>query len=217
MAGITKQTAATLWANDYKLQDKEGETWKPVIGYESIYEVSNLGRVKSLERKVPCDENRFKIVKSKIMFYEESKGYLRVKLCRDNKSKKFFVHRLVLSSFGKRIEGKDFVNHINGIKTDNRFENLEWCTTSENLKHAYSIGLAETFKGINHVNHKLTDNEVLEIYQLKNQGKTQQQISDKYNISRSNISLILSGKAWAHLYNHFLRGVDKECLIYITE
>ena len=70
-----------------------------------------------------------------------SKGYLRVSLLSENKSKKYLVHRLVAECFIPNIEDKPQVNHINGIKTDNRIDNLEWCNNSENVKHGYRTGL----------------------------------------------------------------------------
>jgi hypothetical protein len=71
----------------------------------------------------------------------DNKGYKRIILRIDGHKKNHFVHRLVAMTFLEKVEGKNFVNHINGIKTDNRLENLEWCTISENTKHAYDIGI----------------------------------------------------------------------------
>ena len=68
-------------------------------------------------------------------------GYLRVSLSNKNKFKKYLIHRLVAESFIENTENKPFVNHINGNKSDNRLENLEWCNNSENMIHAYKIGL----------------------------------------------------------------------------
>ena len=109
------------------------EIWRKVFGLED-YLVSNLGRVKSLKY------GREKILKLLIsttgypIIYIWEKPYNR-------KKKVHKVHRLVLSSFTDSSEHKEEVNHKNGIKTDNRLENLEWCTRSENMLHAYKIGL----------------------------------------------------------------------------
>ena len=103
------------------------EIWKPVVGYEGLYEVSNLGRVKSLPRK-KCKGN---ILKPHI-----NKGYEYVHLCKNGKSYYAKVHRVVAEAFLQTIPNKNHVNHIDGNKTNNAVSNLEWCTATENLKHA---------------------------------------------------------------------------------
>lgn len=113
----------------------ETEIWKPVVGYEGLYEVSNLGRVKSLGRKWWLWHWRWfiwRIRKNKI-----NKNWY-VQICLSNKPKKqyFYVHRLIAFSFIENMDiSKIDINHINWIKTDNRVDNLEWCTKSENQQH----------------------------------------------------------------------------------
>lgn len=104
------------------------EVWKDIKGYESLYQVSNFGRVKSLL----SDKER--ILKSS----KNTQGYLKVNLCIDGLSITKKVHRLVCEAFLPNLENKRTVNHKNGIRSDNRLENLEWATDSENNKHAYN-------------------------------------------------------------------------------
>lgn len=116
------------------------EVWKDIKGYENSYQVSNLGRIKSLGNK----SNHKKEI---ILKQANVMKYQCVSLRKNNKAKMFKVHRLVAQAFIPNPENKKQVNHISGIKTDNRVCNLEWCTSSENLKHAFKKGLKKQKKG----------------------------------------------------------------------
>lgn len=116
------------------------EIWKDVIGYEGIYQVSNLGRVKSLSRVVKKWDGH-RTINSIILKQSLLVGYPSVMVSVNNISKRIKAHRIVAIAFIPNPENKPCVNHINGIKTDNRVENLEWCTHSENQIHAFKTGL----------------------------------------------------------------------------
>lgn len=107
--------------------------WKTVVGYEGLYEVNELGQVRSLPRYT----TKGRILK---IYTNKHNGYQYVCLCKNNKSVTRRLHRVVMEAFfGKRDELQ--INHINGIKNDNRLVNLEYCTQSENMRHAYDMGL----------------------------------------------------------------------------
>lgn len=122
------------------------EVWKDISGYEGYYQVSNLGRIKSLERfciNAPNNVSGFIKNEKVLVLNPRNDGYPATTFKSSGKFKTFRVHRLVASAFIPNPHGKKNVNHINGIKTDNRVENLEWATHSENNKHAYRTGLAK--------------------------------------------------------------------------
>lgn len=118
------------------------EIWKDITGYEGYYQVSDRGRVKRLSRYV--DRHAYGIVHKK--FYKEhilkptvSRGYYVVSLCKNCKVKTQQIHRLVASAFISNPQRKEQVNHKNGIRNDNRVENLEWVTNTENQRHSFQV------------------------------------------------------------------------------
>lgn len=129
------------------LEKLNNEIWLDLKDYEGIYQVSNFGRVKVLPRIIEIYNSRIKKyilypIKEKIFKQSlDSNGYPGVCLTKNKKELFRTVHRLVALTFIPNPENKKEVNHINGIKTDNRFENLEWNTTSENQIHSYENGL----------------------------------------------------------------------------
>ena len=120
----------------YRMIKNITEIWKDITGYEGIYQISNLGRVRSLDR-VLIDKNGKKFSKKgSIRKISKSKGYSVIGLSKDNKQKMHLVHRLVAETFipNCRIEA-DVVNHIDGDKSNNSVTNLEWMTQSENMSY----------------------------------------------------------------------------------
>jgi len=171
------------------------EIWKNIEGYDGDYQVSNFGRVKSFKKYRGKDEKILKQLK-------HIKGYLQIQLSRQTLK----VHRLVLETFNP-IENMENlqVNHINGIKSNNILENLEWCTPSENMKHAFKIGL-ENNQGTNHPQSILTDTDVIKIRKLlennnyKRCGLTLEDIGKLFGVSKSTIvNIKYNKKYWSHI------------------
>lgn len=115
------------------------EEWKEIPQWEGYYMVSSFGRVKSLERKLKC-LNGVRIAKGRLMaIRKDRKGYLRVMLSKDSKSKNCQVHRLVGITFLGNPFNKPRINHLKGVKHDNRVSELEWATASEDELHSYRV------------------------------------------------------------------------------
>lgn len=176
------------------------EIWKDIEGYEGFFMVSNQGRVKSLDRVIEHPNHGLCLIKGKLRRLPISdKGYHKVGLNKDGKTKKFAVHRLVAQAFIPNPESKPQVNHIDGVKTNNNVSNLEWVTNYENAYHAIDIGLHNN-KGARNGNSKLNKEDVIAIRTLYSKGRyTLRDISSLFNVHNSTISEIVNYVSWKHI------------------
>ena len=129
------------------------ELWRPFPRGNGCYEASTFGRIRSVDR-LTTRRNRWEgdfhcQVRGRVLSpWKDSGGYLVVYLCGDGRREAINVHRLIADAFCEHSAGREFINHKNGDKFDNRPENLEWCTRSENIVHAQETGLMKTRKPI---------------------------------------------------------------------
>lgn len=190
----------------------EGEVWKTYPSNE-FYEISSLGRVRSNCNRALRSGHKF--WQGKIIAQHSSKknvvGYLRVKMSGINSP--VAVHRAVAETFIPNPEGKPQVNHINGVKTDNKVENLEWVTAKENTNHADATGLR------NHPTGEFRDDVVyngdivrkilnLYFYDLK----TYKEIESVTGVIKEYVALIVKGKRWVEVFNTFIDADREYCV-----
>ena len=122
------------------------EIWRPIVGYEGLYEVSSYGRVRSLDRYVKCDYEKYRLHKGKVLSPGKDKdGYLSVVLSCNGKHKKIAVHRLVAQAFIPNPDNLPQVNHRDENPSNDNVDNLEWCTAKYNLSYGTrNIRIKET-------------------------------------------------------------------------
>jgi hypothetical protein len=175
----------------FMVQNLENEIWEFIKDerFKDFYKVSTLGRVKSIRNG-----------KERLMSQTLGNwGYVSVKFTNKEHKKNLYVHKVLAQTFLLNPKNKPQVNHINGIKTDNRIGNLEWVTFSENSLHSVRTGLSKTQIGENGPRAVLKNEDVIKIREMRANGISQNAISKKYKITASNVHMIVSGKSWKNL------------------
>ena len=163
------------------------------------YMISNHGNLRSLDRE---DSIGRKVKGRELKLTLKPDGYLDVMLCKDGKMLKCKVHRLVATTFLENTDDKRTVNHIDGNKINNRVDNLEWATDSEQQKHACVNGLKVPTKGEQHGRAKLTKSKVREIRErraINPKVWTLTMLAEEYGVSPQHISNIIHRKTWSHV------------------
>ena len=175
------------------------EVWKDVVGYEGLYQVSNLGRVKSFDRAIREGRNR---IPGKMMFpHQDRKGYLNVNLSREGKIFHAKVHRLVAQAFLPNPENLPEVNHINFEKDNNFVKNLEWVTSKTNSEHFFGSEKAEQrnkkLRKEKNPNAKLTSKDVNLLRKLRKEYRIKRTtLALLFGVSLSQIQRIIYNKHW---------------------
>jgi DNA-binding XRE family transcriptional regulator len=160
------------------------ESWRDVFGYDGVYQVSNLGRVRNKHKKI-------------LTHWVSEDGYHSVTLVdKDSGRKNWRVHRLVGLCFVPIYSlERDQINHIDGNKWNNVAENLEWCNNSENQLHRYRVLKTGALYGVMNNRAKLTEQQTKEVKAKYQTGEyTQKQLAEEYNVTQSTISQIVTNK-----------------------
>jgi hypothetical protein len=180
----------------------QDEIWMPVAGYEGAYEVSSLGRVRNVERKVRAKGNAFRTVRSRIRIPCYVNGYPAVKLSIGNKSKTEIIHRMVLEAFvGPRPSLMHDACHGDGSRTNNSIDNLRWGTKHENKEDAFKHGVAPHGERVG--NSKLSAEFVFSVLADTRSGAD---IAKEIGVNRSTINKIRSGRSWARTIQQAAHG-----------
>ena len=172
------------------------EEWRAIDGYEGLFEVSNLGNVRSIDKH---DRNgRFwegKTLSKNVV----SSGYLRVVLCANNNSKHVYVHRLVADAFIPNPDSKPQVNHKDGNKQNNIVETLEWVTHGENIKHSFDVlgrPRPKGCRGWKNPRRLFSDEQVRAI---RNDPRSNYAIAKELGVNDETIRLMRVGKTYKHV------------------
>lgn len=168
------------------------------------YQVTECGEVYS--------KHSGKILKKELM----NKGYYRVNINIDGETKKLYVHRMVALTYLPNPENKPQVNHKDSDRLNNHVDNLEWCTSSENNKHAYAEGNNEPLRGSKANGAVLKEEQVLEIYHKMLKGVSLKQIHEETGIDKSTLGHIKRRSTWEHLTGH-LPSVEVRALKKLSD
>lgn len=178
--------------NDQKL--KEDEVWKDVERYEGLYQISNYGKVKSFKHRVHGENGV-------ILKPHEYDAYSQYKLSdSNNKEERIPAHRLVATAFIPNPNNYPEVNHKNGVKTDNRVQNLEWCTRQQNIIHMHKVLYPHMMRGRRNPRTGITEEDALRIYELAiKEERTLEDIGEEYGISACAVVDIKVGRTWNYV------------------
>ena len=169
------------------------EEWRKVIGWEGVYEVSNWGRVR---RVAPCARSRVGRI---LQAATTTRGYSRLTLVANGIRKRYHVHTLVAASFLGPCPDGHQVNHRNGIKTDNKADNLEYVTPSQNVRHSFDVLGRSRARGERSGAARLSEGQVRDIKRLCKTGCDRKEVARMYAVSVTTVRCIVTGMTWRHV------------------
>ena len=176
------------------------EQWKPVIGYEGLYEVSIYGRVRRTSNGGNWPAGHFMTLQKwpPVFNKKNATRYWHVNLSKDNKRRGFYIHRLVMAAFVGTCPDGYQTHHKDGNGQNNRLENLEYVTRSQNMKYKYQMA-RHSHVGSKNPCARLTEKSVKQIRERYANGETQCVIAKAFGVSQVMVSRIILRKSWAHV------------------
>ena len=166
------------------------EIWRDVIGYNGMYQVSNLGHVKTFMF------NKGRVLRGSV----NQHGYRTVNLRKNGVAKKVFVHRLVAEAFIDNPNDKPFINHIDCNPLNNIVSNLEWCTQAENVHHTIRMGRAVNVVGEKNGKSKLTSDDVIKIREAWDMFHNYSEVGRMFSVNPGTIWAIINNKTWRDIH-----------------
>lgn len=179
---------------------ENSKVWKNVKGFEGFYQVSNEGDVRSLDRLIDGGgtQNKRKLKGVLLKGGVSNSGYVKFTLTNSGKMKYYSGHRLVALNFIPNPNNYEQVNHIDGDKLNNNVNNLEWCDSFYNMKHAEDLGLVNN-KGTNSPNNKYSEAQIIEVKKLLQEGYSSVKIARMTGVNRTTVYRVRTKKQWKHL------------------
>lgn len=176
------------------------EIWKDIIGYEGLYQVSNLGKVRSIQRTIRYNGigkggGTYSYPSIELKKCLNTVGYYQVSLSVNNHRKRYMIHRLVAAAFCTHPIGKDYVNHIDGNYLNNRADNLEWVSSVENTHHAIVNGFHKIYGEDSH-RAKFSNEQAGIIREIKEKGVSTKDLSILLGVHKSCINRICNGETY---------------------
>lgn len=177
------------------------EIWKDIEGYNGLYKISNTGRIIAYSRQregysYKAKRKTTRIYKEKELKITKGERYYFIILMKNGKYRTELLHRLIAKAFISNPYNKPNINHIDFNTFNNSISNLEWCTQYENIHHTMNNGRNKQLKGSECGKSKFNDIQVFEIRNMKKQGISEKEISEKYKVSKSCINRIINFKAY---------------------
>jgi len=201
-------TASVGFRNDTNERTRSGsvimEEWRDIKGYEGVYQASDLGRIRSLDKIRRKWNHQGKrdvdyLYKGRVLKSNICNIYLYVCLMHKGVKKSRSVHRLIAKTFVDNPNNKPNVNHIDFNHYNNSSNNLEWCTQYENIQHTKKHGRSRYANGEDQGKTRLTKEDVIKIRCMSKEGVSQGKIASMYKMSRSGICNIISKKSWKYV------------------
>lgn len=174
---------------------EDSEIWSDISGYEGMYQVSNQGRIRGLDRIIVQKDGKKQKIRGKIISIGiKNNGYYMGQICSKGKMVNLTVHRLMALAFIPKVEGKEYVNHIDGNRANNNLSNLEWVNMKENSLHG--VNRAKEEQRLYTSCKKNTPEFILLLRAEYANGKGQTQISKEYGIKYNSLGHILKRRTW---------------------
>lgn len=179
--------------------EQPGENWKAIAGYEGYYEVSDTGKIRSVDRVVINRGFPQRLKGVTLRHNLNQNGYPYVIICKNGKTKCQCIHKAVAAAFVDNPDGRRVINHKDGNKQNNNASNLEWTTSLENNLHALRTGLRVPTRGEKQGKSVLKEHQVYEIRRRADSGESVKKLAQEFGVKEAAVSAVKHRRTWRHL------------------